>query len=61
MGSEDVKRQSPNVYRMNLLGATVVPVGGGGVRDCVGIIGVGGGDGACVFCVGGGGGGVGMG
>jgi tryptophan synthase beta chain len=26
MGSEDVKRQSPNVYRMNLLGATVVPV-----------------------------------
>ena len=29
MGSEDVKRQSPNVYRMNLLGATVVPVEGG--------------------------------
>jgi tryptophan synthase beta chain len=26
MGSEDVKRQSPNVYRMKLLGATVVPV-----------------------------------
>jgi len=26
MGSQDVKRQSPNVYRMNLLGATVVPV-----------------------------------
>ena len=26
MGSEDVKRQSPNVYRMNLLGASVVPV-----------------------------------
>ena len=25
MGSEDVKRQSPNVYRMHLLGATVVP------------------------------------
>ena len=25
MGSEDMKRQSPNVYRMNLLGATVVP------------------------------------
>ena len=23
MGAEDVKRQSPNVYRMNLLGATV--------------------------------------
>ncbi|MDE2297230.1 MAG: pyridoxal-phosphate dependent enzyme, partial [Burkholderiales bacterium] len=29
MGSEDVKRQSPNVYRMNLLGATVVPVDSG--------------------------------
>ncbi len=29
MGSEDVKRQSPNVYRMNLLGATVVPVTSG--------------------------------
>ncbi len=29
MGAEDVKRQSPNVYRMKLLGATVVP---GGVR-----------------------------
>ena len=29
MGSEDVKRQSPNVYRMNLLGATVVPVESG--------------------------------
>ena len=29
MGSEDVKRQSPNVYRMNLLGATVVPVNSG--------------------------------
>ena len=26
MGSEDVKRQAPNVYRMKLLGATVVPV-----------------------------------
>jgi len=26
MGSEDIKRQSPNVYRMKLLGATVVPV-----------------------------------
>ncbi|MBL0423219.1 tryptophan synthase subunit beta [Ramlibacter sp. AW1] len=26
MGAEDVKRQSPNVYRMKLLGATVVPV-----------------------------------
>ncbi len=29
MGSEDVKRQSPNVYRMKLLGATVVPVKSG--------------------------------
>ncbi len=29
MGSEDVKRQSPNVYRMNLLGAKVVPVDSG--------------------------------
>jgi len=29
MGSQDVKRQSPNVYRMKLLGATVVPVDSG--------------------------------
>ncbi|MES2633451.1 MAG: tryptophan synthase subunit beta [Pseudomonadota bacterium] len=29
MGIEDVRRQSPNVYRMNLLGATVVPVTSG--------------------------------
>ncbi|MEO5881564.1 MAG: tryptophan synthase subunit beta [Caldimonas sp.] len=29
MGSEDVKRQAPNVYRMNLLGASVVPVQSG--------------------------------
>ena len=29
MGSEDIKRQLPNVYRMNLLGATVVPVESG--------------------------------
>ncbi len=29
MGAEDVKRQSPNVYRMNLLGARVVPVHSG--------------------------------
>ena len=29
MGSEDVARQSPNVYRMHLLGATVVPVESG--------------------------------
>ena len=26
MGSEDIKRQAQNVYRMKLLGATVVPV-----------------------------------
>ena len=26
MGEEDIKRQSPNVYRMKLLGAQVVPV-----------------------------------
>ena len=29
MGEEDVKRQSMNVYRMKLLGATVVPVSSG--------------------------------
>ncbi|MDK2126187.1 tryptophan synthase subunit beta [Parachitinimonas caeni] len=29
MGSEDVKRQSPNVFRMKLLGATVIPVESG--------------------------------
>jgi len=29
MGSEDVKRQAANVYRMKLLGATVVPVESG--------------------------------
>jgi tryptophan synthase beta chain len=29
MGAEDVKRQSPNVYRMHLLGAKVVPVESG--------------------------------
>ncbi|NBX89943.1 MAG: tryptophan synthase subunit beta, partial [Betaproteobacteria bacterium] len=29
MGAEDIKRQSPNVYRMKLLGATVVPVHSG--------------------------------
>ncbi len=29
MGSEDMKRQEPNVYRMKLLGATVVPVDSG--------------------------------
>ena len=26
MGAEDIRRQAPNVYRMKLLGATVVPV-----------------------------------
>jgi tryptophan synthase beta chain len=29
MGTEDIKRQSPNVFRMKLLGATVVPVESG--------------------------------
>jgi len=29
MGSEDIKRQEPNVYRMKLLGAKVVPVESG--------------------------------
>ena len=29
MGAEDIARQSPNVYRMKLLGATVVPVTSG--------------------------------
>ncbi len=29
MGSEDIERQSPNVYRMKLLGAQVVPVTSG--------------------------------
>jgi tryptophan synthase beta chain len=29
MGAEDVERQAPNVYRMKLLGATVVPVTSG--------------------------------
>ena len=29
MGSEDIKRQAPNVYRMKLMGATVVPVESG--------------------------------
>lgn len=29
MGSEDIKRQKPNVYRMELLGAEVVPVESG--------------------------------
>ncbi len=29
MGADDIERQSPNVYRMKLLGATVVPVDSG--------------------------------
>lgn len=29
MGSEDIKRQAPNVYRMKLLGAEVIPVTSG--------------------------------
>lgn len=29
MGADDIKRQAPNVYRMKLLGATVVPVTSG--------------------------------
>jgi len=29
MGSEDIKRQAPNIHRMKLLGATVVPVESG--------------------------------
>ncbi len=29
MGEEDIKRQSPNVFRMKMLGATVVPVSSG--------------------------------
>ena len=29
MGAEDIVRQAPNVFRMKLLGATVVPVGSG--------------------------------
>ena len=49
MGSEDIKRQAANVYRMKLLGATVVPVESGSktlkdalneaMRDWVGNIG----------------------
>ena len=29
MGSEDIRRQSPNVFRMRMLGATVIPVESG--------------------------------
>jgi tryptophan synthase beta chain len=39
MGSEDIKRQATNVYRMKLLGATVVPVESGSrtrlMKPCV--------------------------
>ncbi len=37
MGAEDVKRQSPNVFRMKLLGAEVVPVisGGATLKDAM--------------------------
>ncbi|MDO5077612.1 tryptophan synthase subunit beta [Corynebacterium sp.] len=37
MGEEDVRRQQPNVYRMKLMGANVVPVtaGAGTLKDAV--------------------------
>ncbi len=37
MGEEDIRRQSPNVFRMKLLGATVVPVTSGSrtLKDAV--------------------------
>ena len=37
MGAKDVDRQQPNVYRMELMGATVVPVdsGSGTLKDAV--------------------------
>jgi len=37
MGAKDVERQQPNVFRMNLLGATVVPVdtGSGTLKDAM--------------------------
>lgn len=37
MGAEDVRRQQPNVYRMELMGAKVVPVdsGSGTLKDAV--------------------------
>jgi tryptophan synthase beta chain len=37
MGEKDVQRQSPNVFRMNLLGATIVPVktGGATLKDAM--------------------------
>ena len=37
MGAEDVERQSLNVFRMRLMGATVIPVicGDGGLKDAI--------------------------
>jgi len=37
MGAEDIKRQSPNVYRMKLMGAKVIPVtaGSGTLKDAI--------------------------
>ncbi|RNE48109.1 tryptophan synthase subunit beta [Corynebacterium alimapuense] len=37
MGAKDVERQQPNVYRMKLMGATVIPVdsGSGTLKDAV--------------------------
>ncbi|MEK9726489.1 MAG: tryptophan synthase subunit beta [Candidatus Margulisiibacteriota bacterium] len=37
MGAKDIQRQQPNVFRMNLLGATVVPVeaGSGTLKDAM--------------------------
>ncbi len=37
MGAKDIKRQQPNVFRMNLLGATVIPVeaGNGTLKDAM--------------------------
>ncbi|GLR72795.1 tryptophan synthase subunit beta [Agaribacter marinus] len=37
MGAKDVERQSPNVFRMRLMGATVIPVdsGSGTLKDAV--------------------------
>ena len=37
MGEEDIKRQAPNIYRMEMLGAKVVPVTSGSrtLKDAV--------------------------
>lgn len=37
MGSKDVARQAPNVYRMELMGAKVIPVdnGSGSLKDAI--------------------------